>query len=279
MEGSMKTPLVIASLLVSGTAFAAWKEGDRVLAMRSGTNSFFAATVKHVEAEPELGKTSSVTFDDGTVQEYGPITWDASIRAFDWKAGSPLECSPDAATTAGVGDEDSPQLTAGTVASIDKTSVELSAGGKQSKFPLAACRYRRTWWDELSEHWRNYASYKTAKGMPAAGARSPAPNEIQSAFSFYLESADGGAYIAIKKCVATGSGWIKMNSGSELTARTIDVACAIAVPLPPKPRENFTCMIEYGTCRQPYQGNNEYGACEWKYASRDPEQVSCGAVK
>src|SRR5262245_61460435 len=105
------SPLMFSvSLLLVASPALAWKDGDRVLALRSGTNSWFAATVKHVELEPDLGKTSSVTFDDSNVQEYGPITWDASVRSFDWKAGTLLECSTDAATTAGVGDEESPAL-------------------------------------------------------------------------------------------------------------------------------------------------------------------------
>ena len=70
-----------------------------------------------------------------------------------------------------------------------------------------------------------------------------------------------------------------MQSGDELTARTIDVACGIALPLPPKPRENFTCMIQYGVCRQPYQGDGTYGGCEWHNVSRDPDQIACATLK
>jgi hypothetical protein len=97
--------------------------------------------------------------------------------------------------------------------------------------------------------------------------------------SDFLSGADGGSYIQIKKCVAIGKAWVKQNSGSELTARSIDVACGIAIPLPPKPQENFTCLVEYGVCRQPYQGDGQFGGCEWKGAGRDPEQIKCAALK
>ena len=261
----------LCGLVLSSTAFAEGvKPGDHVLAIRPRTNSLFAATVK--TANDEGG---SVTFADGTVQTYGPITFAPSVHAFDWKVGSQLECSADAKTTAAVGDETSDALTHGAVTSIDATTVELD---KKAKFPIAACRAHRTWWDEVSASWREYAKYPTIKAFPKAGTRAPSGDEIRAGFSDYLSGSDGGSYIVIKRCVATGKGWVKLNSGQDLTARTIDVACGFALPLPPKPRENFTCMVEYGTCRQPYEGDGVFGGCEWHGASRDPDQIKCSLL-
>jgi hypothetical protein len=47
------------------------------------------------------------------------------------------------------------------------------------------------------------------------------------------------------------------------------------VPLPPEPKKTFACLVEYGTCRQPYQGGNVYGACEWSYTDENPAQIDC----
>ena len=257
-------------LLLTATAHAdGFAPGTKVLAIRGSTNSYYAATVK--TASDDGG---SVTYLDGTVQEFGPITFPVALRAYDWKIGSELQCAADAKAAAAAGEDAT--LTAGKVTAIDAATVELDG---KAKFPLAACRHHRTWWDEVSPFWRDYASYKTIKALPKAGAKDPNADEITSAFSFFLSSADGGSYIVIKKCVATGKGWVKMNSGDELTARTVDVACGIALPLPPKPREMFTCMIQYGVCRQPYQGDGVYGGCEWHNADRDPDQISCAALK
>ncbi len=270
--------LGVFTLGLAGSALAAPKVGEKVLAMREGTNSFFAATVK--SAVTEDGNTSgSVTFADGTTQEYGPLTFEPSLRPFSWAAGSAIECGPDAATAVEAGDADSPKLTRGTIASIDATSVELSSDGKKQKFPLAGCRYHRTWFDELNERWRNYGKYAQSKGLPKHTPGTVSGEDIAKAYSFALESADGGAYIVLKKCVVTGKGWSKVSSGSELTARTVDAACLTAVPLPPKPKENFTCLVEFGQCRQPHQGNNVFGACEWKYAAAPPEQIKCPSGK
>ena len=245
-------------LLLTATSYAdGFAPGTKVLALRGSTNAYFVATVK--TATDDGG---SVTYLDGTVQEFGPITFPVALRAFDWKVGSELQCTADDTT--------------GKVTAIDDAQVELDG---KAKFRLAACRHQRTWWDEVSPFWRDYASYKTIKALPKAGAKSPNADEITSSFSFFLSSADGGSYIVIKKCVATGRGWVKLSSGDELTARAIDVACGIALPLPPKPRESFTCMVQYGTCRQAYQGDGVYGACEWHNVDRNPDQISCGALK
>jgi hypothetical protein len=270
--------LVTASVPAAALAAEGWKVGDRVLALREGTNSYFAATVKSVELEYDTPK-GSVTFDDGTVQEYGPITFGPSLRKFEWAVGSTIECGADAKAVVAVGDAESKDLTSGTIVAIDDKSVELKNGDKTAKFPLAACRHRRTWWDELHERWRGYARYQKVKTMPKKGAKQPSGDEIKSAFSFNLETADGGAYIVIHKCYATGKGWTKLSSGEEHTARTIDVVCSIAIPLPPKPKENFACVVEYGTCRQPYQGNGVYGACEWSYSNQEPTQIDCKKAK
>ena len=281
----LKTSLFVTSLVSLGVslvaaslALAEPKVGDRVLALRAGTNSYFAGTVKKVPPPGEF-ENGTVTFDDGKTQEYGPITFEPSLRPFDWKIGSQIECAADAATAVDVGENDSPKLTAGRVTAIDDKTIELDSSGTKTKFPLAACRYRRTWWDELSPHWRNYASYKTVKALPKAGMKSPTHKEIESSFSFYLESADGGSYIVIKKCVAIGKKWGKIMQGGALVARTVDVACAIAIPLPPKPRENFTCLVDYGQCRQEWQGGNVYGGCEWNNSTRASEQIACKSVK
>jgi hypothetical protein len=272
MRHAIATVLSSTLVLSSTTALAeGFKPGDKVVAMRGRTNSFFAATVK--TASDDGG---SVTFADGTEQQYGPITFEPSLRAFDWKVGSQLECGADAKTAATVGDEAADALTHGAVTAIDATTVELD---KKAKFPLAGCRYHRTWWDEVSVYWREYAKYKTIAAFPKAGAKAPSGDEIRAAFSDYLSGADGGSYIVIKQCVATAKGWVKLNSGDEHTARTIDVACGVALPLPPKPRENFTCLVQYGTCRQPYQGDGVYGGCEWHNVTRDPDQIKCAMLK
>jgi len=255
------------------------KQGDRVRAMRSGTNSWFAGTATRANPDIDLGDTNEVTFDDGGTAVFGPITWPAGAKPFDWKAGTNLQCSDDPKVTASIGDEDSDKLTAGTVTAIDGKTVELDVKGAKKKFPLAACRQHRTWWDEVTEERRNYAKYPKVKAPPKQGAKSPSADAITSSFSFSLSSEDGGSYIVIKSCVATGSGWTKMNSGDELTARTIDVACVTAVPLPPKPKENFACLVEYGICRQPYQGGGQFGGCEWHYTGKQPNQIDCKAVK
>lgn len=272
---SMMMMVAFGWLLQSGAAEAIEvKVGDRVLALRQATNSYFAATVKTASYEG-----GSVEFDDGTLQEYGPITFEPSMRAFEWKIGSELECSAAAATTAAVGDEDSPALTRGRVTALDATTVELDSAGTRAKFPLAACRYRRTWWDGVSVVWRSYASYPTLKAIPKKGAKAPAPGEVSAAFDYYLQAADGGSYLQIKKCLTTGKSWSKIMSGGDLVARVIDVACAFALPLPPRPQELFTCLVEYGQCRQEYQGDGVYGGCVWQPVARDPSQIKCGAIK
>jgi hypothetical protein len=272
------TVFAFTTFLVTSTVSVALAEepkpGDRVLAMRAGTNSFFAAKV--VTASYEGG---SVTFDDGTTQEYGPITFEPSLRPYTWKVGGQIECGPDVKAVVDVGDAESDKLTKGNITAFDGTKVEVTKDGKKATFELAACRHHRTWWDELSEHWRNYGGYATIKAMPKAGAKSPSPDEVSSSFSYALESMDGGSYIQIKKCVTTGKSWVKLNSGDELTARSVEVACAIAIPLPPKPQEMFACVVEYGFCRQPYQGAGEYGGCEWHYSKRTADQIKCASIK
>jgi hypothetical protein len=75
-----------------------------------------------------------------------------------------------------------------------------------------------------------------------------------------VSHADGGSYLQVKKCVATGGSWIPLRAGDRVLGRTIAAACAFALPLPPKPRENFACMIELGACEQDAVGVG-WGAC------------------
>jgi hypothetical protein len=257
-----------------------FKEGEQVLAVRNGTGAMFPATLSHLVADVDLDNPNAVTFADGTEQKYGPITWPTQVKPFDWKVGQDnIECAADAKTLATEA-SGSAQLTTGTISAIDATNLELTtADKKKTKFAIASCRQHLTWWDGMSDRWRNYATYKKVAAMPRAKAKDPSPDEISSAFSYELSGDDGGSYIQIKKCVATGASWIKMTSGDELTARTIDVACAIAVPLPPKPKENFTCLVEYGVCRQAYQGDGEYAGCEWHWAGPEPTQIDCKLAK
>ena len=270
--------LVICSVVVLAVG-AVPRVGDRVLAMREGTNSFFAATVK--SAETEDGNTSgSVKFDDGTEQEYGPISFEPSLRPFDWRVGSRIECGASAQVAVDAGDAESSNLTAGTISALTATTIELTdAAGRKASFPLSGCRYHRTWWDELAEKWRNYAKYPSIAAMPASGSATPTATEIQSIYSSALESMDGGSYIQLKKCVVTGRGWSRVTSGSELLARQIEAACAIAIPLPPRPQENFTCIVEYGVCKQPYLGDNQFGDCEWHYSATAANQIACAAIR
>lgn len=249
--------LTLLALLVPATAGAV-EVGDRVLAMREGTNAFYPATV--TELGDEYGTpVGSVRFDDGTVQSYGPITFEPSLRPFDWRVGSTVTC----------GD------TTGAITAIDATHVTIDG----ATHAVADCRYERTWWDEVHPRWRDYRTYKTIKKLPKKGAKSPGADEVASAFSYALETADGGAYLVIKKCVTTGKTWSKITSGDELVAREIGVACGIAIPLPPKPQESFACVVETGVCRQAYLGDGEYGGCEWKYTTADPQQIACKKLK
>src|SRR5947209_4129247 len=96
----LRTILMSSICLSSAAALAGPpKVGDRVLAARGRTNSFFIATVTKA-SELDGG---SVKFLDGTEQNYGPITFEPSVRPLDWKVGSHLECSADPKITAVVG--------------------------------------------------------------------------------------------------------------------------------------------------------------------------------
>jgi hypothetical protein len=242
-----------------------------VLALRGDSGRFVAV----VKTATEDG--GSVTFLDGTVQKYGPITFKDSLHRLDWAAGTKLDCSADPAVTAKAGDK-SDKLTSGTVVKLDDKTVELAhEDGKTEEFPLAACRYRVTWWDRLAPHYTNYAKYEWAKALPARGAAQPTAEQVRSAFAAF---APASGYGQVKKCVVTGKDWVTLRTGSRVVARTVDVACGMALPIPPKPRENFECLVEYGACYQEVTPSGQFGGCQWKLSSDDhpSQRIKCSAL-
>ena len=116
---------------------AGWKPGDRVIALRHGTNAHFAATVKSIS--PHGG---TVLFADNTTEDFAAGEIDAALHSFDWRPGESIECAVNATTVLAAGSGDSTLVTPGEIVSIDDVNVVLTSGTSKSSYPIAGCRDR-----------------------------------------------------------------------------------------------------------------------------------------
>jgi hypothetical protein len=207
-------------------------------------------------------------------------------KAFDWKPGKVVGCSnqgnadrgKDAATIKKIGDK----MIDISFVYKDEMEAKVAAqmGMKQDMaMPIGLCEEFVDWWDTMGDLFKNHASYKKISKMPASKGTQPSAQEVQGSLDFWLQTADGGAYIKIKKCVVTEKAFRKMSVGDEHSSRRISVACAVGVPLPPKPQENEACIVLYADCEQEYLGNQSYKSCFYRPSAAAPSQIACKAAK
>jgi hypothetical protein len=250
------------------------KGGEVVLLERSfttqalGKSHTTAYIVPATVVSRQDGKVT-VTYEDGT-QEARP---EADAKQLDWAPGQSLLCRALGKPTA--------DFTNHKLVAVEGANVKVNPGyGEDKTYSIMLCRQKHPfgWWMTMSPYYKDFAKYKLAKSAPVAKRKDPAPGEIQRALDYQLQGADGGAYIQIKSCVAAGGAWNMLENAATKrhTAREIPVACTVAVPLPPKPKENFQCLVLHGVCRQNYVGVNKYSACQYSTAvDRDPERIAC----
>jgi hypothetical protein len=235
--------------------------GERVLGKRDG--QYHPAKVT---ASGDAGV--ELAFDDGATATLPA----EAVKPFDWKVGTRVECRFQ-------GDKDRP-FYAGAITALDGDTLTIGYDDLDGEtVPVAMCREPKFWWDEMSDLFTKHASYKLIKAMPKRGSKLVTPGEASGALDYWLQAVDGGVYIKIRTCVVTGKAWSKISSGDELVARTIDVACAIEVPLPPEPQKMGVCLVLYASCRQEHQGYGEYGGCTYVPRALEPNRIDCKKAK